>query len=71
MKEKLALPPALLDHSSIVRMLTLIFPSSTTMALPTLTYRVDRKAFNYTFKENNKKLRLSFFSEPLISHLWT
>ena len=74
MVKDLALPEALLDHESVVKMLTLLFPCTTRRRLPLLPVMenpVDRIPFAQVFRENNLSLRQKFFSDPLVKYLWS
>ena len=59
----------MLDLDSIVKMITLLFPCSLRKVMPVeIGYRGH---LAQVFRENNKRLRQEFFSEPLIKHLWS
>ena len=61
MKRDFKLPIALQDYSSIIKILTLLFPMSTRQPVPGLTQEVDRMFFARVFRENNCVVRFKFF----------
>ena len=74
MKDELSLSPALMDHESVVKMLTVLFPCTLRKPLPNsndLMTPVTRFHLAQVFRENNQELRQKFFKEPLIKHLWS
>ena len=70
-KSDLKLPSILQDPASTVKMLTLLFPTTTRKRIPNLSQEVDRNFFASAFRENNVQIRLKFFSDPLIKYLWS
>ena len=52
-------------------MLTILFSCTARRPFPELDQTVDRTLFSKVFRENNYMLRRSFFSDPLIKHMWS
>ena len=71
MAADLFLPKHLMDYSSMIKVLTLVFPCSIRRSLPELIEPVDRVFLVEVFRDNNSAVRAKFFSDPLIKHLWS
>ena len=65
------MPVDLQDLSNIVKMLTLLFPCTVRRPIPNLETFVDRIILSSVFRENNHRMRLKFFSDPLVKYLWS
>ena len=66
----LNLPSVFLDQDSILKMITLLFPCSTKKDFK-FEETEDRIIFLKAFKENSHGMRIKFFSNPLMKHMWS
>lgn len=67
--EQLKLPEAIMDHQSIVKVVTILFPCTLRKDMGACPFNT-RSFFVQVFKENNVKIRNRFFSDPLVKYLW-
>ena len=65
----LNLPSLFLNQDSIFKMITLLFPCSNKKDFK-FDETEDRIIFLKAFKENSHGMRIRFFSNPLIKHMW-
>ena len=67
----LKLPEELLDEESIIKILTILFPCSIRKNFGSSNLLQTKQLFIKVFKENNVKIRNTFFSDPLVKYLWS
>ena len=71
MATDLNLPKELMEYQNVAKMLTLLFPQSTRRPIPNLRHEVDRILLAQVFREQNRRMRKKFFSDPFVKYLWS
>ena len=68
--ERLLVPKELRGHDFVLIMLTIIFPCTTKYVQPKSNFE-ERHQMITVFRENCRKSRKQFFSNPLVRYLWS